>query len=98
MTSSLHILGLYGSSPPRRPARPPGAPHDAGHGAAGGVLPDLLLGHVQVLQQQLVDLRRQGLLEDAQEAVGLAAHSHGQRQVLHTVLGTGKYRLILKNV
>ena len=38
------------------------------------------------LEKELVDLRRECLLEDAEEGVGLAAHRHRQAQVLHAVL------------
>ena len=38
------------------------------------------------LEEELVDLRRQCLLKDAEEGVGLAAHGHRQAQVLHAVL------------
>ena len=38
------------------------------------------------LEKELVDLRRECLLQDAEEGVGLAAHRHRQAQVLHAVL------------
>ena len=45
-----------------------------------------LLREVEVLEEQLVDLRRQRLLEDPEEGVGLAADGHGEGEVLHAVL------------
>ena len=40
-------------------------------------------GTDQALEEQLVDLRGEGLLQHREEGVGLAAHCHGQGEVLH---------------
>ena len=45
-------------------------------------------GTDQALEEELVDLRGEGLLEHREEGVGLAAHCHGQGEVLHA-WGTG---------
>lgn len=39
----------------------------------------------QALQQQVEDLRGQGLLQDLQQLLGLPAHCHLAAQVLHPI-------------
>lgn len=83
---SLHVLGLEAGLARGRGAAAPTAPHKVGHEGGGGVGSHTLLGDLYILEKQVVDLRRQGLLEHGEQRVGLTAHGHGQREVLHAVL------------
>ena len=53
---------------------------------------------VSHLKKQLIYLRWQGLLQDPEEGVGLAAHRHRQAQVLHAVLDVALRKQLLSQL
>ena len=54
--------------------------------------------NVSHLKKQLIYLRWQGLLQDPEEGVGLAAHRHRQAQVFHAVLDVALCQQLLSQL
>merc|ERR1719232_916318 len=76
--TSLHVLNLETWTTTR-------TSHHGGQHTGAGMLPHSLLCQIQVLEQQLVNLRWESLLQNRQKTVRLSTNCHSQSQMFNTI-------------